>query len=214
MIQLLVVDDQDIFRKNLVTLLSTEEDLDVIGQAGDGHEAIELTGTIQPDVILMDVRMPVCDGVVATGEILQRHPWMRILILTMFDDDEYIVRSLQAGALGYLLKRTPAKQIATAIRAVHLGYCQLGPTITPKVMSRLNDTTSTTPRSSSPAPALSQRDIQILTLLAQGRNNREIAQTLHITEGTVKNYVTRILHQLGVRDRTQAALWAKQHLTP
>ncbi|MBD2261013.1 response regulator transcription factor [Pseudanabaena sp. FACHB-2040] len=212
MIQLLIVDDQDTFRRNLATLLSAEEDLEVIGQARDGQEAIALSESLHPDLILMDVRMPVCDGVTATYEILQRSPWIRILVLTMFDDDEYILQSLQAGALGYLLKRTPAKQIAAAIRALDLGYCQLGPTIAPKVFARLNKSDLATVQPVTQNYSLSERDAEILALLSQGKSNREIAQTLHITEGTVKNYITRILNELGLRDRTQAALWSQQHL--
>lgn len=210
MIQLLVVDDQEIFRQNLATLLAAEADFAAIAQASHGQEAITLTEELQPDAILMDVRMPICDGVTATNEILQRYPWIRILVLTMFDDDEYILRSLQAGALGYLLKRTPAKQIAAAVRAVHLGHCQLGPTIAPKVLARLNfsDTASARPASLE----LSDRELQILGLLAQGKSNREMASVLHIAEGTVKNYLTRVLNRLGLDNRTQAALWAQQNL--
>jgi DNA-binding NarL/FixJ family response regulator len=210
MIRLLIVDDQAIFRQNLAILLSSEVDLTVVGQASHGDEAIAQTAALQPDVILMDVQMPICNGVVATSEILQRFPWIRVLVLTMFDDDEYILQSLQVGALGYLLKRTPAKQIAAAIRAVHLGYCQLGPTIAPKVISGLNSVRPLLDQAT--LNSLSNRDQQILTLLSQGKSNREIAQELHITEGTAKNYISRILDQLGLRDRTQAALWAQQNL--
>lgn len=210
MIRLLVVDDQDIFRQDLAILLSAEADLDVVGQASHGREAIALTQHLQPDVILMDVRMPICDGVTATREIIQRYPWIRILVLTTFDDDEYVWQSLQAGALGYLLKHTSIEQIVTAIRSVYLGYCQLGPSIVPKVVAQLK------PNSSRPKDdsdyLLSQRELEILKLMKQGKNNREIAQELHLTEGTVRNYVSQIFSQLGVRDRIQAVLWAQQHL--
>lgn len=210
MIRLLVVDDQDIFRQDLAILLSAEAGLDVVGQASHGREAIALTQHLQPDVILMDVRMPICNGVAATREIIQRYPWIRILVLTTFDDDEYVWQSLQAGALGYLLKHTPIEQIVTAIRSVYLGYCQLGPSIVPKVVTQLK------PNSSRPKHdsdyLLSQRELEILKLMKQGKNNREIAQELHLTEGTVRNYVSQIFSQLGVRDRIQAVLWAQQHL--
>ena len=208
MIRLLLVDDQPLFRQGLASLLSVEDDLEVVGQANHGTEAIALTEQLQPDVILMDVRMPICDGVVATHEIHQRYPWIRILILTTFDEDEYIWRSLQAGALGYLLKSTPARAVASAIRTLAQGHSQLGPTIAPKVFAQINP----------PAPKkdyqhlLSEREIEVLKLLSQGNNNQEIAQALHLTEGTVKNHITRILAQLGVRDRTQAALWAQKYL--
>jgi DNA-binding NarL/FixJ family response regulator len=210
MIRVLLVDDQDLFRQGLASLLDLEEDLQVVGQAGDGKQAIAQAAELQPDVILMDVRMPICDGVQATREIHQRFPWIRTLVLTTFDEDEYIWKALQAGALGYLLKSTPSGQLADAIRTLHQGYSQLGPTIAPKVFAQINPPT---------APKveidhlLSDRELEVLMLLGQGRNNREIAQALHLTEGTVKNHVTRILCQLGVRDRTQAALWAQQNLS-
>jgi DNA-binding NarL/FixJ family response regulator len=207
MIRLLLVDDQLLFRQGLATLLALEADLEIVGQASHGQEAIALAQQHQPDVILMDVRMPICDGVEATEVIHQRYPWMRILVLTTFDEDDYIWRSLQAGALGYLLKSTPAPQVANAIRTLHQGYCQLGPTIAPRVISHLKPLRLAT----TDLPPLSDRDRQVLRMIAQGHSNREIAQTLHLAEGTVKNYVTRILEQLGVRDRTQAALWAQQH---
>jgi DNA-binding NarL/FixJ family response regulator len=211
MIRLLLVDDQPLFRQGLASLLSLEDDLEVVGEAGNGKEAIALTQTFQPDVILMDVRMPILDGVGATREIHQRYPWIRVLVLTTFDEDEYIWKSLQAGALGYLLKSTPSAQVATAIRTLHQGFSQLGPTIAPKVFAQINPAAFEKEATAS-HPELTQREAEILTLLGQGKNNREIAQTLHLTEGTVKNYITRILGQLGLRDRTQAALWAQENL--
>lgn len=209
MIRVLLVDDQALFRQGLASLLSLEEDLEIVGQASHGFEAIALTQTLQPDVILMDVRMPICDGVVATGEIHQRFPWIRILVLTTFDEDEYIWKSLQAGALGYLLKSTPSGQLATAIRTLHQGHCQLGPTIAPKVFAQLQPPGI----KQNPNYHLTERESEVLKLISQGKNNREIAQMLYLTEGTVKNYVTQILGRLGLRDRTQAALWAKENLT-
>jgi DNA-binding NarL/FixJ family response regulator len=209
MIRVLLVDDQDLFRQGLASLLDLEEDLQVVGQAMHGKDAIAQASRLQPDVILMDVRMPICDGVEATRDIHQRFPWIRILVLTTFDEDEYIWKSLQAGALGYLLKSTPSGQLADAIRTLHQGYSQLGPTIAPKVFAQINPPS---PPKAEFQPLLSDRELEVLTLLGQGKNNREIAQTLHLTEGTVKNHITRILCQLGVRDRTQAALWAQQHL--
>lgn len=209
MIRLLLVDDQDIFRRGLAALLSAEPDLEIVGQARNGQEAIALTQTVQPDVILMDVRMPLCDGVEATREIHQHYPWIRILVLTTFDDDEYIFQSLQVGALGYLLKRTPAQEIASAIRLIAQGYSQLGPTIALKVFSKL--------KASLPSPhpyqdLLSKREVEVLRLVGQGKNNQEIAQELYLSEGTVKNHVSQILSKLEMRDRTQAALWAQQNL--
>lgn len=209
MIKVLLADDQWLFRKGIASLLSLEEDLHIVGQASDGHEAVAMAGKLQPDVILMDVRMPVCDGVAATREIHLRFPWIRVLVLTTFDEDELIWHSLQAGALGYLLKSTAAAQIATAIRNLAQGYGQLGPTIAERVFAQLP---APTPKKSDWRHLLSERELDVLRLIAQGSNNREISQTLHLSEGTVKNHVTRIFCQLGVRDRTQAALWAQQHL--
>ncbi len=210
MIRLLIVDDQTIFRQDLAKLLSLEADLEVVGQASNGQEALAIVPSLQPDVVLMDVRMPICDGVVATREIHQRYHWIRILVLTMFDDDEYIGQSLKAGALGYLLKDTPAVQIAIAIRSVYLGYSQLGPLIAQKVFAQLKPTDLLSEEEIQ--HLLSKRELEVLSLIGQGRNNQEIAQALYLTEGTVRNYVTRIISQLGVRDRVQAALWAKQYL--
>jgi DNA-binding NarL/FixJ family response regulator len=204
------VDDQALFRQGLSSLLSLEEDLEIVGEANHGKEAIALAEQLQPDVILMDVRMPVCDGVVATREIHQRLPWIRILVLTTFDEDEYIWESLQAGALGYLLKSTPSGQIAAAIRTLHQGHSQLGPTIASKVFAQLNHST-VNKRPSAPVP-LSDRELDVLSLIGAGKNNREIAQALYLSEGTVKNYVSQILSHLGLRDRTQAALWARENL--
>lgn len=212
MIRLLLVDDQALFRQGLAALLSAEADLCIVGQASHGQEAIALAEQLQPDVVLMDVRMPVCDGVIATQIIHQRFPSIRILVLSTFDDDEYIWRSLQAGALGYLLKHTPDDQFVAAIRAVYLGYSQLGPTIATKVLTHL-----TAPSLLPSADAnflLSQRELEVLRLIGQGYNNQEIAQKLHLTQGTVRNYVSRILSVLGVRDRLQAALWAERNLLP
>jgi DNA-binding NarL/FixJ family response regulator len=209
MIQLLIADDQPLFRQGLASLLSLEADLQVVGQAEHGQDAIALTAQLQPDVILMDVRMPVCDGVIATREIHQRYPWIRILVLSTFDEDDYIWQSLQAGALGYLLKNTPAKQLAAAIRLLYQGHSQLGPTIAPKVFAQLHPPILP---ASNHFPPLNSRELEILVLLGQGCNNKEIAQALHLTEGTVKNHLTNILSQLKLRDRTQAALWAQKHL--
>ena len=212
MIRILIVDDQPVFRQGLAALLSLENDFEVIGQAENGQDAIRLTEQLKPDVVLMDVQMPICNGVEATRKISQDFPWVKILVLTTFDDDDYIWDSLQAGALGYLLKRTPAEQMAISIRSVYMGYSQLGPTISPKVFTQMK-----------PSPSsgvhwqnfLSQREFEVLKLVGQGKTNQEISISLHLSEGTVKNYITRILqslNQFDVRDRVQAALWAAHNL--
>ncbi|MEL6161608.1 MAG: response regulator transcription factor [Cyanobacteria bacterium J06623_5] len=218
-ITLLLVDDQAAYRQGLAELLSLEPDLVVVGQAENGEKAIALTRQYQPDVILMDVRMPICNGVEATRIIHRCYPWIRILVLSTFDEDEYIWQSLQYGALGYLLKSTPAPQLADAIRVLSQGCSQLGPTIAPKVFAQLNSGPHSV-QASAPlnladaagADVLSQREIDVVRLLGQGKNNREIAQTLHLSQGTVRNHISRILSGLGLRDRTQAALWAQKYL--
>lgn len=219
MIRVLLVDDQALFLEGLANLLALEEDLAIVGQAYNGQQAIALTQQLQPDVILMDVRMPVCDGVKATREIHKGFPAIKIMVLTTFDEDEYIWRSLQAGALGYLLKNTPSQQIAGAIRTLYQGHCQLDSTVAAKVFAQLNPPVFAKQRDEGhlfgdcAIAHLSDRELEILKLLGKGQNNREIANTLHLTEGTIKNYITNIFCQLGVRDRTQAALWAKQNLS-
>ncbi|PZD75291.1 Transcriptional regulatory protein LiaR [Acaryochloris thomasi RCC1774] len=210
MIRLLLADDQGQFRQALASLLDLEQDLEIVGQAQDGREAISLTAKLHPDIILMDIRMPICDGVEATQEIHRRFPWIRILVLTTFDEDEYIWKSLQAGALGYLLKSTPASQLAAAVRMLHNGHFQLGPTIAPKVIAQLRP--PLLKNNPERLKRLSDRELEILNLIGQGKSNREISENLHLTEGTIKNYVSQLLNHLGVRDRTQAALWAQQHL--
>jgi DNA-binding NarL/FixJ family response regulator len=212
MINLLIADDQDLFRQGLTTLLNLEEDLQVVGQASNGQEAITLAEELQPDVILMDMRMPICDGVEATSQIHQRYPWMRILVLSTFDEDEYIWKSLQAGALGYLLKSTPSGQLATAIRSLQQGYSQLGPSIAPKVFAQINPLLSINPNPKV-LDTMSPREIDILISIGNGLSNREISKCLHLSEGTVKNYITQVLSKLNLRDRTQAAIWAKQNIS-
>jgi DNA-binding NarL/FixJ family response regulator len=210
-IRLLLVDDQEIFRQGLAKILGTKEDLELVGQAPHGQAAIILTDELQPDVILMDIRMPVCDGVTATREIHQRYPWIKIIVLTTFDDDEYIWQSLQAGAIGYLLKRTPIEQITVAIQSAYQGYSQLGPTIAPKIFAQMQPVAPAVEFNTVIA-GLSKRELEVLKLIAAGKNNQEISRTLHLTEGTVRNYITNILSQLNVRDRVQAILWAQKNL--
>jgi DNA-binding NarL/FixJ family response regulator len=213
MIKLLIVDDQALVREGMATLLALEDGVQVIGQACHGDEAFNLAEDLKPDVILMDIRMPICDGVMATRKIHQRHPQIKIVVLTTFDDDEFILQALQAGAAGYLLKDTPSEQVAAAVRTVHQGHTLLGPTVTPKVLSHLMSNQKSGKQKIKFEDLLTGREIEVLKLLGQGKSNREIATSLNITEGTVKNHVTRILMQVGVRDRTQAALWAQENIS-
>ena len=210
MIRLMLVDDQTLIRQGLASLLSLEEDFQIIGHAGHGQEAVSLAESLRPDIVLMDIRMPIMDGVDATKSIKEKHPDIKVLVLTTFDEDEYIVKAMQAGASGYLLKDAPTEQLAAAIRSVHCGFTQLGPTIAPKLFSTLTSPTNGPKEDIN--SMFTGRELEILKLLGQCKSNKEIAQSLYITEGTVKNHITKILAQLNVRDRTQAALWAQQNL--
>jgi DNA-binding NarL/FixJ family response regulator len=210
-IRLLLVDDQRLMREGLRTLLELEEDLCVAGEAEDGAAALAHYAQLQPDVVLMDVRMPGMDGVEATRRLLGDWPDARVIILTTFDEDEYVFEGLRAGARGYLLKALSGEELATAIRTVHRGDALLDPAVTAKVMAEFARLAPPArPADSGLAEALSEREREILILVARGLTNREIAQRLYLAEGTIKNYVTNILQKIGVRDRTQAALRARE----
>ncbi len=214
MIRLLLVDDQSLFREGLRTLLSLHEDLQVVGEAGNGLEALAAADSLQPDVVLMDLRMPVLDGVTATRRLLAAHPAARVIVVTTFDDDELVFDGLRAGAVGYLLKDVSSAKLVEAIRAAARGESFLQPSIAAKVLAEFNRLERTTVPTPPPPPALaeplSERELEILRLLASGDSNKEIALALYITEGTVKNHVTNILGKLDARDRTQAALRARE----
>jgi DNA-binding NarL/FixJ family response regulator len=213
MIRLLLVDDQTIIRQGLANLLNAQHDFTVVGDAENGQQAVEQVAALyatprQPDVVLMDVRMPQVDGVAATKQICDEFADVKILVLTTFDNDDYVQQAMRFGAKGYLLKQTPIADLAVAIRAVHHGYTHMGPGLFEKTFN-----TSAFPNSSEvlmpPAiAALSPREREVLKLISSGLSNREIAQTLFISERTVRNHVTSILSQLQLRDRTQAALLA------
>lgn len=211
-IRILLVDDQALFREGLQTLLSVHEDLQVVGEASNGQEAIDAVEKLTPDVVLMDLRMPVLNGVAATRQITESTPNSRVIVLTTFDDDDYIFDGLRAGAVGYLLKDVPSAKLVEAIRAAARGESFLQPSVAAKVLaefSRMSEPKPAAPKQELVEP-LSDRELEILGVLATGASNREIAGKLYITEGTVKNHITNILGKLGVRDRTQAALKAKE----
>ncbi|RME89409.1 MAG: DNA-binding response regulator [Anaerolineae bacterium] len=207
-IKLLLVDDQRLMRDGLRTLLELESDLRVVAEAENGRQALNAYAQYRPDVVLMDIRMPEMDGVEATRRILAEHPQAKIIILTTFDDDEYVFEGLRAGALGYLLKDVSSEELAQAIRTVAAGGALIEPSIARKVLAEFSRLRPTKP-TSLPEP-LSAREREILSLLAQGLSNRQIAARLHLAEGTVKNYVSTILQKLGVTDRTQAALKGRE----
>ena len=209
MIRILLVDDQSLIRQGLRALLELEADLEVVGEADNGQNAIALVETLHPDVVLLDIRMPLMDGVAVTREISQRFPNTKVLVLTTFDDEEYVGQALRYGANGYLLKDTPSEELGAAIRAVDKGYTQLGPGLFEKAIPKA----AAPPTSPPPGwEELTPREKEVLRLIAAGASNREIAEALYISEGTVKNHVTRILSQLGLRDRTQAAIVAHSFL--
>ena len=210
-ITVLLVDDQRLMRDGLRTLLDLEEDLTIVGEAADGEEGIECFAQLLPDVVLMDVRMPGMDGVEATRRICRRWPDAKVIILTTFDEDEFVFEGLRAGAQGYLLKAASAEELSNAIRTVAAGNALIDPLVTRKVVAEFARLAKPSrPINSGLPEPLSEREIEILRLLAQGLTNREIAASLFLAEGTVKNYVTSLLGKIGVRDRTQAALRGRE----
>ena len=222
-VRVLVVDDQRLMRDGIASLLGIQDGIEVVGTAANGQEALEQALSLQPDVILMDVRMPIMDGVAAATQVRRQLPSCRVLMLTTFDDEEYVIEALRAGATGYLLKDIPARNLAQAVRAAHQGIYQLDPAVASKVFNSL--TRSESQHSQSPASPLSvrppaapvkpvdltEREIEVLRLIARGATNREIAEALVISEGTVKNHISNILSRLGLRDRTQAAIYAREN---
>jgi len=218
MIRVLVVDDQQLIREGIASLLRIQDGITVVGTASDGQEAVEKTAAFSPDIVLMDVRMPVLDGVKATAAICSRIPTCQVLMLTTFDDEKYVVDALASGAKGYLLKDIPVDELAQAIRLAHAGLYQLDPAAAAKLIGAVKHIASAGAAGSAESNAdaslhaiLTDREVDVLRLLALGANNREIAAQLVVTEGTVKNHVSNILNRLGLRDRTQAALYARDH---
>ena len=209
-IRVLLVDDQRLMRDGLRTLLELETDLEIVGEAEHGEAAVEGYRQHNPDVVLMDIRMPKMNGVEATRRIKSDWPSAKILILTTFDDDEYVFEGLRAGASGYLLKDVSGSELADAIRTVASGGALIEPSVARKVVAEFARLTPTSSSIGDLADPLSEREIDILKVLAKGFTNKEIAAHLHLAEGTVKNYVTSILGKIGARDRTQAALRAQE----
>lgn len=210
-IKILLVDDQSLFREGLRTLLTVQTDFEVVGEASNGEEALRLCSTLQPAVVLMDLRMPVMDGVTTTRRLKETHPECHVIVLTTFDDDEYVFEGLRAGAVGYLLKDVSVAKLNEAIRSAARGEYFLMPAIQAKVMTEFARISRSAPRGADGLESpLSTRELEVLLLVAKGSSNKEIANTLIIAEGTVKNHLTNILSKLQVRDRMQAVIRAKE----
>ncbi len=209
MIKVLLVDDQDILVEGLKLILGMEEDIEICGTAGNGKTAYELCKWNRPDVVLMDIQMPEINGVEATELIKRDFPEVKIIVLTTFNDDQYIYDALKNGASGYLLKDTPPSEIAKAVRTVYNGGALIQSEVAVKVIDKFSQLAKETvdknvdPR----AYLLTEREIEVCRLIAEGKNNKEIADQLFLSQGTVKNHITRILIKLDLRDRTQLAVY-------
>ena len=208
--RVLLVDDQALFREALATLLEVRPEIHVVGEAGNGDAALRQAADLRPDVVLMDLHMPVLDGIAATRRLRVEQPGIRVLALTTFDDDEDVFAALRAGAVGYLLKDVTGDRLVEALLAAARGESELQPSVAARVVARFAELPDAAPRRSQPLVVpLSERELGVLRLLAEGGSNREIAAALFLAEGTVKNHVTNVLAKLGARDRTQAALRAR-----
>ncbi|MDQ4504622.1 response regulator transcription factor [Sinomonas sp. ASV322] len=205
MIRIVVADDHPIVRAGIVSLLDAADDLEVVGEAADGGEAVELAATVRPDLVLMDLRMPGLDGAAATARLAAEGNPAKVLVLTTYDTDEHIVSAIEAGASGYLLKAAPQEEILAGIRAVAAGETVLAPSVAAQLVRRVRaDSASTAP------PALSPRELDVLRLVAAGSSNPDIARTLFIGEATVKTHLAHIFDKLGVGDRTRAVTRAME----
>ncbi len=207
--KVLICDDQAIVRDGLTMLLKLEPDIEVVGSAEDGAVAVEIVEKERPDLVLMDLKMPVMNGVEATRQIRMKYPGVKVLVLTTYDNDEWVFDAIQAGASGYLLKDTPRDELVKAIRGTVTGKTYVDPAVAGKVLEQASS------RQTQPATLitgkLTEREIEILRLMAKGLSNADISERLFLSEGTVRNYVSAILAKLGVSDRTQAAVIAIQH---
>jgi DNA-binding NarL/FixJ family response regulator len=210
-VRVLLVDDQALFREALATLLGVRSEVEVVGEAANGDEALRRAAELGPDVVLMDLRMPVLGGIAATRRLRAEHPEVRVIALTTFDDDDEVFAALRAGAVGYLLKDVSSERLVEAVLAAARGESVLQPSVAAKVVARFAQLpdADAAPQPQPLVVPLSDRELDVLRLLAEGRSNREIAAALFLAEGTVKNHVTNVLAKLGARDRTQAALRAR-----
>ena len=207
-LRVLIVDDHELFRRGLDLVLRAEPDLDVVGEAADGGEAIERAAELQPDVVLMDVRMPGLGGIEATRRIRSAQPSTRIVMLTSSEDEEDLFASVRAGASGYLLKEVSIEEVADAVRAVARGQALITPSMASKLLSEFNILSRRVDEQHGHAPRLTDREIEVLRLVAKGMSNKDIAAELVIAQNTVKNHVRNILEKLQMRSRMEAAMYA------
>ena len=208
--RVLVVDDQALLRTAFSSLIDAEDDLEVVGQAADGRDAVEIAARLRPDVVVMDVRMPVMDGIEATRQVTagQGAGEPRVLILTTFDLDEYVFEALRAGASGFALKSRPLEELLTAIRTVAAGEALLAPSVTRRLIAHFAHRAPAPPRAAPSLAELTEREREVLALVARGLSNAELAGTLRVSLPTAKTHVSRILTKLGARDRTQLVILA------
>ncbi|MBE2973167.1 response regulator [Priestia megaterium] len=207
-IKILIADDHHVVRKGLVFFLQTQPDLEIVGEASNGEEALKLATSLQPHIVLMDLSMPVLDGIEATKELKKQAPHIQVMILTSFSDQDHVIPALEAGASGYQLKESDPDELVAAIRKLMNGENQLHPKVTTHLLTRL---TKSSEKKVNFIDHLTKREKDVLKEIAKGKSNKEIGASLHITEKTVKTHVSNILSKLGVQDRTQAALYAVQH---
>ncbi|MFE4044641.1 MULTISPECIES: response regulator [unclassified Priestia] len=207
-IKILIADDHHVVRKGLVFFLQTQPDLEIVGEASNGEEALKLAISLEPHIVLMDLSMPVLDGIEATKELKKQAPHIQVMILTSFSDQDHVIPALEAGASGYQLKESDPDELVGAIRKLMNGENQLHPKVTTHLLTRL---TKSSEKKVNFTDHLTKREKDVLKEIAKGKSNKEIGSSLHITEKTVKTHVSNILSKLGVQDRTQAALYAVQH---
>jgi len=207
-IKILIADDHHVVRKGLVFFLQTQPDLEIVGEASNGEEAVKLATSLEPHIVLMDLSMPLLDGIEATKELKKQAPHIQVMILTSFSDQDHVIPALEAGASGYQLKESDPDELVTAIRKLMNGENQLHPKVTTHLLTRL---TKSSEKKVNFIDHLTKREKDVLKEIAKGKSNKEIGAALHITEKTVKTHVSNILSKLGVQDRTQAALYAVQH---
>ncbi|MDO6848987.1 response regulator transcription factor [Priestia megaterium] len=207
-IKILIADDHHVVRKGLAFFLQTQPDLEIVGEASNGEEALKLATSLEPHIVLMDLSMPVLDGIEATKELKKQAPHIQVMILTSFSDQDHVIPALEAGASGYQLKESDPDELVAAIRKLMNGENQLHPKVTTHLLTRL---TKSSEKKVNFIDHLTKREKDVLKEIAKGKSNKEIGASLHITEKTVKTHVSNILSKLGVQDRTQAALYAVQH---